>query len=649
MPAIALDDKKYNKIMNMLKSMVKISDSKLSERTKDWEYAEKANQSYVPAATADRMARGNAGKASNDYIELSIPYCYAVQMAMHTYLSTVFLSRDPILQVRGRNGQGQDQIFQAEALLDYQISGGRMLTPLYLFLYDTLQYGVGFACLHWDRDVRKLTAYAEQPMVIDGVPVLDENNQTKTERREEVQEFVGYEGHRMSNVRPKEMIIDTRVGFSVFQEGEFCGRRLRISLTDMKRKGRQGIYFNTENISAEAKSNDLMGDNNALIETNDMLVYGSKRPTGMVNLVELYVKVVPSELGIGKNDDQEIWLFTVANGDTLIGCEPSGWIHGQFPFLVQPMEMDAYGLSSRGVPVIGQSLNQTMDWLVNSHMFNVRKAVNNEFLYDPSLIDSRDFNDPRPGKRIRLRPSAYGKDVRTMVHQFSQVDYTRNNLSDVTFIEGMFQRVFGTSPQTMGAMNAGGRKSATEVRTAMAGGMSRLKVLSEYYSATSFSAFSSMLLSGCRQMYEAPLQLRIAGNMGATKGEILSSNPMDLAGDFDLVPVDGTLPLDRFAMAAVYKELLMGVSQLPSVAGRYDTAGIFAWIAKMSGIKNLDTFEIKAEDEQKLLREAQLGNMVTAKEAGVDGEVARRAAGGMGEGAQGAVGAPTISGMGAAG
>lgn len=648
MPA-KLSEEQEKKIIRMLTEFLKISDNKLADRVEGWQLSEKMNQSYMPAEDAERLQKQRDGKWTDSFTKLSVPYCYAVQMALHTYVSSVLLSRSPVYQSLGRTGQGQNQMQAVDSLLDYQYTAGGFGPYMYLWLNDIFGYGVGIHGYSWDVDETSVTAYGERQKTVNGIGLVDDLGQPEMEEFEDVIVTKGYEGHRMFNVRPSEAIMDTRVGLVDYQNGEFFGRRLRWSTSTLEEKKHSG-YFNIEAAKELAgdKENDLAGDNPALVEKSDELAFGAKIPNGQVPLIEMYVKIVPKEYGLGKNDRREIWRFTMASKKVLIEARPAGWFHGKFPYIVQPFEFDGYGLTSRSVATIGMPLNQTIDWLLNSHMYNVKKAVNNEFIYDPTMISAKDFLDPRPGKRVRLLPAGYGKDVRNMIYQIPQVDYTRQNISDISFIEGIFQRIFGATPQMMGGMQSGGRRSATEVRQQNAGGVSRLQVLTEYISACSMAPAFSMLLSGSRQMYKEDMILRIAGDSSFGQNT-LKINPGQLEGDFDFIPVDGTMPIDRFATAALYKELLTEVMQIPAITGRYDIAAIFAFIAKMSGIRNLDTFQIKPEDYEKIQREVQLGNMVSSKEA-LNGRV--NSGGGDGESAGNRTsppGTPTVGRLGTTG
>ena len=116
------------RIASMLLAFVKQSDAKISQRAKVWTESEKDNQAYIPVADAQRKAK----RANEDFSfsKVYIPYSYATMMAEHTYLTSVFLGRSPILQLEGSNAAGQDDVVMAETVLGYQVTNGQMLVIL---------------------------------------------------------------------------------------------------------------------------------------------------------------------------------------------------------------------------------------------------------------------------------------------------------------------------------------------------------------------------------------------------------------------------------------------------------------------------------------------------------------------------------------
>lgn len=621
-------------ILKQAQAWVKASDEKLSERALAWEDAEKANQSYLPKADAERRRKANQEEVA--FTKVVIPYSYAMLMAAHTYLCSVFLGRDPIFQYEGKTGQGQDQCLKVEAMVKHNVTAGEMEAPLYFWLFDLCMYGVGCVGTTWMDEKIAITTYGKSPVQIDGVQ--DPVNEVETEQ---VMMEQGYRGNKLYNVKPKEMICDPSVSFARFQDGDFFGRRIQIADSEFNRKVKAGIYFeNAEAGTADQKESGVYGDNPAYTEVGPKVALEMKERKGFKNLWEIYARIVPSDWGLGQNEYPEVWVFTIANGKALVGANPAGWLHNRYPFDVITLEYDAYTLSSRGFNEIGSQVSSVMNWLVNSHMYNVDKAVNNEFLYDPSMLNQADFLDPKPGKRIRIKPAGYGRDIRTFIHQFNQYDMTRTNLQDLKLMEDIYQRVFGINEQMLGVLTQGGRKTATEIRSSSGFALNRLKVLSEFVGKQGFAPLSRKLLKNCMQMYSAEDIFMIVKDVNDKQPQAFSVQ--DIVGEFDLSPVDGTLPIDRFAQVALYKEILMAAVQLPQIAGRYDVATMFAYIVKLSGIKNLESFQVMSPEQ--IAKEAQLGNLVVN---GGQGGTAEPGYVGNSEGGSGA--APTVAGVGVTG
>jgi hypothetical protein len=263
------------------------------------------------------------------------------------------------------------------------------------------------------------------------------------------------------------------------------------------------------------------------------------------------------------------------------------------------------------MPEILRPLQNTMDWLINSHMYNVRKTMNNQWLVDPSRIVMNDFNEPMAGGAIRARAAAYGSDLRTAIAQLPVVDVTRGHLSDIMFVHDFAQRAVGVNDQIMGLINQGGRKTAQEVRSSSTFGVNRQKTISEFYSAMGFGPLASQLVGYSQQYYDGQMKMRIVGDLMLEAGpQFLQVDPQSIAGSYDFVPVDGTMPADRFAQANMWKELLMGMSKVPQVMMQYDLGRIFGWVAQLGGLKNIYKFRVQVMPDQAAAMAAQAGNVV---------------------------------------
>ena len=87
-------------------------------------------------------------------------------------------------------------------------------------------------------------------------------------------------------------------------------------------------------------------------------------------------------------------------------------------------------------------------------------------------------------------------------------------------------------------------------------------------------------------------------------------SPEAIQGFFDYVPVDGTLPVDRFAQATLWRELFLTMVKIPGLAEQFDMARIFAWVAQLTGLKNINQFRREVVPDEQIERDAKRGNVV---------------------------------------
>lgn len=637
----------HERVLCAVRQRYMMSRDKMSDRHSKWQEMEDQFQMYTKPTKNDKKREDLRTQGVPQYTTIVIPYSLAMLLTAHTYWSSVFLGRTPIFQYQGRHGETAQNEQAVEAVMDYQIGVGQNMIPLYIWLMDAGKYGLGVIGSYWDEEVCRYTTSETVAQTIVGIPT----GRTKTEQV--VKEVRGYSGNRFYNVRPQDFFPDPRVSIHRFQEGEFCGRRTQVGWNTILRRAAAGRYFNVSQLkqSAKAQGQKIEGSSNLLLpDSMETFYYGSDREAAQkrsyVDLLEMTIEVVPREWGFSPNTYPERWVVTVGNDEVIIGCEPLGEVHGKFGFDVLEYEVEGYALSKRSLLEIAEPLNEAMTWLFNSHMFNVRKVLNDVLIVDPSRIVMRDMLDPAAGKLVRLKPEAYGTDVRTTYSQLQVVDVTQTHLRDSQFLEQMLQRLLGVTDQVMGMMAGGGRRTATEIRTSTGMGVNRLKTNCEYFSAMGFTPLASKALQRTQQFYRGDQYYRIAGDLLRNPERLLVTPDM-IKGEFDYIAVDGTLPVDKFALANLWKELLAGMVQM-NIAQAYDVPGIFNWVAQLAGAKNFDRFRIQVDPTQNVLAQAQAGNVVPLSEAtgGTGTAGAGRRGGGGPPAGGGASGAGVVSGVG---
>lgn len=623
MPSLTLDvnPKKslHKKILDAVRERVNASKKKFDSKYEEWTKAEERSVAFLPEKTVDRARRGLREGGAPQYTTIQVPYSYGVLMASHTYWTTVFMSRTPVMQFAGRHGETEQQTQALEALIDYQVQVGEMMVPWYIWLYDVGKYGVGVIGNYWDEQFSNVSEIVEREDMFLGIIKTGNMKKVKTTRR-----VKGYVGNKIYNIRPFDFYPDPRVTMKDFQQGEFCAVSRKLGWNTILRREAQGYYTNIEEIKPGkgAGRHDLKGSSRAIDEPDPSVEFlpikgganqaDNKGANSTVPIYECYIELIPSEWKLGASELPEKWVFTTdALFTVVIGAQPLGANHDRFPFSIMELEPEGYSVVSRGMPEILQPVQNTIDWLVNSHFYNVRKILNGQYVVDPSRITMLDMLDPQPGGIIRLKPSGYGTPISESVMQLNAVDVTQSHIRDMQTMLEIGQRAVGVNDQLMGVLQGSGRKTATEVRSASTFGVNRLKTNAEFFSAMGWAPHSQMLVQNSQQYFDADMKLKLVGDLAAEAGEkFINVNAESITGFYDFVPVDGVLPIDRFAQANLWKEIFAGMRSMPEVAAGYDMVRMFAWVAQLAGLKNINQFKVQVLPPGVAQQQAQAGNIV---------------------------------------
>lgn len=608
---IAFKSEQHTKLLSAIKDRLRMGKAALLLRSAAWSKNEDMLKAYLPASENDQLRAAARTGGKPQYTTIEVPYSYATMLTAHTYVTSVFLSRSPVLQVQGRHGEGQQSEMGMEALLDYQLQVGGALPPLYVWLLDPFRYGYGVLGHYWDVETITTSSYVDEPVTFFGVPVG-----SKTKKTLKSLESKGYEGNRHYNVRPQDFIFDPRVPIGRFQEGEFCARYDQISWNKVVERKAAGTYFNIEyirNMPQQNTDRDLGSSRTLLPESSylDQTMFGADGKTpSRVNIHEFFLDCIPSDWGLSNGKRPEKWVFTLANESVIISAQPLGLLHGKYPFDVLEYEIGGYEIFNRSLLEIDKPLNDVMSWLFNSHFYNVRKTLNDQFIVDPSMVVMSDLEDPNPGRLVRLKPAAYGKPVEGFMKQFQTVDVTRQNLADSGVVMQLAQRVSGVTDNIMGMVNTSGRKTATEVRSSTSFASNRLKTTVEWFSATGWAPWTQKLVQSTQQQFSQERKFRIVGDLAQVGERYLQVTPDQIQGFYDLVPVDGSLPIDRFAQANLWQQMMQGLSAMPELAAQYDMAKIFDFVARLAGLKNISQFRVQVVPDDVMQQRVQNGNSV---------------------------------------
>jgi hypothetical protein len=159
-----------------------------------------------------------------------------------------------------------------------------------------------------------------------------------------------------------------------------------------------------------------------------------------------------------------------------------------------------------------------------------------------------------------------------------------------------------------GIQDDGGRKTATEVRTSGEAGASRLAARARLVSAQGMVDLAEQMSLNIQQLMTQEFYLQVVGSKGMQNP--ITIGPQMVAGDFFFPVNDGTLPIDKTALLAVWKEIWMAITQNPMLAQKYDEGKLFEYIAEIGGAKNISAFRVSMAPDAQVQNGAAAGNLV---------------------------------------
>lgn len=598
----------HKTVLTYLLDRLRFSERKMSQFNSRWSWNEARIQAFVSLPDYELLLKQmNQAKAPPAAVSIVVPYSYATMMTIATYHLHTFAGHRPMFQVGSNKRETVNSAKNMETVLQYNADHTRLIAKLWQFLLDGQIYGLSALRTTWSNQKAMRTVWKDSTGVL-GTP---------GEKQKSRENRLVYSGNEVYNIDPFMFFPDPRVPMtSVNKDGEFVFWREYIG--KHKAKGLEADkvwkYVNQAG-TMPARAGNLestpASQRSLLSEGTAFPGRDSADGMGVRNNLQAdqgSVTIIPAELGLGDSTRPEKWLFTILNKRQIVQAEPLELDHGMHPVVVSEPSSLGYGFGNAAFADYIGGIQDTMSWLVNSHIHNVRTALNNSLVIDPSRIETKDVQNPAPGKMIRVKPAGYGQDVQSMIQQLQIMDVTRGHMQDFQVFMRMADALSGVNDNVRGLQDAGGRKTATEVRTSGEAAASRLAAQSRVISAQAIVDLTEQMSINTQQFLEDELYLQILGQDGAQ--DPIQISPEMLVGDFHYPVSDGVLPIDRVAMLDVWKEIFIAVSQDPLLQQTYDRSKIFEFIAELGGAKNLSNFRLEVQPDAQVAQQQQAGNLI---------------------------------------
>lgn len=599
----------HERLVNMLKQRATESHRVMSRRYSEWERIDKTLRVYVPPETEKEDGK--------DKYEIVVPESHATLDILLTYMSTAFL-QDKIWTYNGVSPNDALGAMLMTHVVDHQANHFKAGLALHTQWRDAFSYGFGVCVPHWEREMGTTTALKRNGFRSreDNLFLLTDVERVRSERK------LLYEGNKLKNIDPYTFFPDPNVPIHEIQDAEFVGwleRTNRMKLLNRDRDDGDNV-FNARYLQfIEGRSSIQSVDNRSHTERHDQDHYVSTN--NPVDVLWMYVTLIPADWGLGGGDYPEEWLFGLAGDRVIITAQPLGLNHGKKPVSVCAPDYDGYSINPVSRLGVIHDMQTLVDFLYTSHVQNIRKAINDMLVIDPSLINYYDVANPKPGKIIRMRRAGFGRGV--IDQSFKQLkvdDITRQHVADAGNLSSIMRSVSAANENVGGGFpNRTTRISANEVQGARMGSLSRLEKAAKIISMQSMQPLGELIAAQTQQLMEEETYIKIAGDMAEklqndfniqpNQGR-LKVSPLDLVVNYDVEPTDGTIPGSEDA--DTWTQLFQVLSQSdPTISSQFNMTGIFKHIARQLGAKNVDAFEISARSmpDEQVLQQQQRGNL----------------------------------------
>lgn len=596
-----------------------------SSRRPAWDEINKTLTAYISLSDKERLVKY---KDPRKPVSIVFPYSYAILETLVSYLVAAFLP-DPMFRYEGTAPEDIAGAILMEKVIQLQVLRNKVGLNLHTMFRDCCAYGFGVCSPYWvikrGRKQRKAQRgiYDSQGEFIPTDFVRD----TSTD--------VLFEGNAITNIDPYNYLPDPGYSIHDVQKGEYVAWLDRTNYMDLLSEEQDdSSLFNVRYLRhSPNRASGILGSDSRTSRTRSMRGDATNTDRSIslpVDQLHIYAKIIPSQWKLGSSDIPEKWLFTVGNDSIILRAHPLDLDHDMYPVIIAAPDFDGYSPVAYSRLEIANGMQTVIDWLFNSHIANVRKAINDVLVVDPYLLNIEDLRDPEPGGLVRLRRPAWGRGVENAVKQLAITDITRTNLQDVAFIVEYMQTMTGTDNAVMGNLRKGGpeRLSAREFQGTAQGAVNRLERIAKVIGLQAMQDLGYMFAYHNQQFMSQDVYVKTVGDwpdsvqrqFNIQEGRVRVS-PFDLLVDYDLIVRDGSVPGGNFS--DVWTQLFQIIGTNEQLASQFDVVNIFKYIATSLGAKNVDAFEraqpaaqVMTAPDEEVMNQVANGQLVSLLEQG---------------------------------
>ena len=606
----------------------------------EWGKLDWALTAYVPATEAEsKIKKKDARKPVN----IIVPQMLSSLEVYLTYMGGVV--GDPIHRYVGR-GDKRSKVRGAmlERVISTQNKWFKERLHLRTLFRDAFVYGVGIVSPVWRKTKARRRVAEEMTEIAKSVLKEMGKDIKQDEFLRYMEEVVLMEGNSLRNIDPYQVLLDPNVSAYDFQDSEYFGYLNKTNAMQLLRNENdpEENLFNCRYVHMLAEQN---GGNSAYRrddssrsarwDTGTDTYFTASFNTTAVDIIHMYIDLIPADWGIGDEDYPVKWEFAVAGDQVLIQAHPLDLDHGQYPAVIITPNSTGYDMLPVSHLATCYGMQQTIDFFVQSHVANVRKAINGMLIVDPSVVDMNFLrDDPDPGGRIiPVRQTAYGTGgLHNYIDQLAVMDVTRGHMSEAQVFMDLMGVVLGT--KTPDLSRAPERPTATGFASELDASSSRLREIASniYEQGLRDLAFqeafntqklmSQAVVASITGRYESLLKTELGINNGVNDYLVA---PGDIETSFEVEAMTLDSKTENLSTISEVVKTALGVPGAAiEVFRELDLSRIvIAWLRKagfddvqefLRQAPGMDPITAQVMSNEQIQQQAQAGNIVPTGE-----------------------------------
>ena len=569
-----LTTEQASRLVDWAKTAHQMSYRQISKRYEHWNEADRAHDVYVPPD-------------ATDFIEKAvIPDTRAITDTVITYVMGAIMGRNPTFQLEGTDRESRTAARVLERALHQNMRRTAAEAAGAQLILDAARYGYAPTKISWNDSIR-------QNIIV--------------------------------NANPRRSFSDPRVRWGDWARAQYMIFSDSVSYHQLYTSGRYPYLYthpdtrNDRGITSGWEGHRYHQDEGRGLNIDNTSPHdrsGNYFTIGNNRWIdEVWVRFAGYEVGL--ENVKEIWLtFTVLDETEIISCRLNP--HGsKWHFTIGGLHHDAHKTYSQSLYDLLLPLHDIATWLMRSRYDNVRAALQNLIIADPTQIQISDLIDRNEYGVVRTLP---GGSARDGIFIAQVPDVTSGHWNDIAGLAEMKQRVSAASDALQGVPTAGVR-SATEVQSMAQLGSQRLGLISRVMSATTFRPLVNMMVSNIQDSMQGG-SIRLdsdkidPGINEMVKEGYLDYGPMDVQGGVNYLIVDGTLPQEPSREPRMWMDMLRLLTETGQIT-EWRGDKIVEEIVHGMGVADIELYRIPKEEQGDLTPAQQLNVMEKLRGASV--------------------------------